>query len=161
MRQTTLSVVAPVYCEGGHLHKFVASLAGVLAPLKEETGLCYEIVLVDDGSTDDTWAAMRTLTGQYANLRCLRLSRNFGKDAALSAGLEAARGDAVVTMDSDMQHPAALIPEMVALWRTGAVDVVDVRKQERQAESFLSRICAVSFYRILTGEGNRRGEGMG
>ena len=149
MRQTTLSIVAPVYCEGGHLHKFIASLTGVLARLKEDTGLCYEIVLVDDGSTDDTWASMRTLTGQYTNLRCLRLSRNFGKDAALSAGLEAARGDAVITMDSDMQHPAALIPEMVALWRTGTVDVVDVRKQERQVESFLSRICAVSFYRIF------------
>ena len=149
MRQITLSVVAPVYCEGGHLHEFVAALVEVLAPLKAETGLSYEIVLVDDGSTDDTWAAMRALTGQYANLRCLRLSRNFGKDAALSAGLEAARGDAVITMDSDMQHPAALIPEMVDLWRAGAVDVVDVRKQERQVESFLSRICAVSFYRIF------------
>lgn len=149
MRQTTLSVVAPVYCEGGHLHKFVVSLTGVLTALRANTGLDYEVVLVDDGSTDDTWPSMRTLTEQYANLRCLRLSRNFGKDAALSAGLAAAHGDAVVTMDSDMQHPAALIPEMVALWRTGAVDVVDVRKQERQVESFLSRICAVSFYRIF------------
>ena len=149
MRQTTLSVVAPVYCEGGHLHKFVASLTGVLTALRADTGLDYEVVLVDDGSTDDTWASMRTLTEQYANLRCLRLSRNFGKDAALSAGLAAAHGDAVVTMDSDMQPPAALISEIVALWRTGAVDVVDVRKQERQVESFLSRICAVSFYRIF------------
>ena len=149
MRQTTLSVVAPVYCEGAHLHEFVAALVGTLVPLKAETGLDYDIVLVDDGSTDNTWAAMNTLAGQYTCLRCLRLSRNFGKDAALSAGLEAARGDAVITMDSDMQHPVSLIPEMAALWRAGSVDVIDVRKQERQVESFLSRICAMSFYRIF------------
>ena len=149
MSQTTLSVVAPVYCEGDHLPEFVAALAAELTQLKSTSGLHYEIILVDDGSSDNTWEVMRTLTAQHANLRCLRLSRNFGKDAALSAGLAAASGDAVITMDSDMQHPAALIPEMVALWRTGAVDVVDVRKQERQAESFLSRICAVSFYRIF------------
>ena len=149
MCQTTLSVVAPVYCEGDHLPEFVAALAAELNQLKNTSGLKYEIVLVDDGSSDNTWAVMRTLAPQYLCLRCLRLSRNFGKDAALSAGLAAARGDAVITMDSDMQHPAALIPEMVALWRTGTVDVVDVRKQERQAESLLSKICAVSFYRIF------------
>ncbi len=149
MRQSTLSVVAPVYCEGANLHKFVAALVTVLSRLKTETDLDYEILLVDDGSTDNTWQAMHALTGQYSHLRCLRFSKNFGKDAALSAGLDAARGDAVITMDSDMQHPPSLIPEMTALWRTGAVDVVDVRKQERQAESFLSRICAVSFYRIF------------
>ena len=149
MCQTTLSVVAPVYCEGDHLPEFVAALAAELNQLKATSALKYEIVLVDDGSSDNTWAVMRTLAPQYLCLRCLRLSRNFGKDAALSAGLAAARGDAVITMDSDMQHPAALIPEMVALWRTGTVDVVDVRKQERQAESLLSKICAVSFYRIF------------
>ena len=149
MCQTTLSVVAPVYCEGDHLPEFVAALAAELNQLKATSALKYEIVLVDDGSSDNTWAVMRTLAPQYLCLRCLRLSRNFGKDAALSAGLAAARGDAVITMDSDMQHPAALIPEMVALWRTGTVDVVDVRKQERQAESLLNKICAVSFYRIF------------
>ena len=149
MRQVTLSVVAPVYCEGVHLPEFVNALAAELARLKNDCGASYEIVLVDDGSTDETWEVMRALTGQHACLRCLRLSRNFGKDAALSAGLAAARGDAVITMDSDMQHPVALIPEMVTLWRTGRVDVVDVRKQERQAESLLSRFCAVSFYRIF------------
>ena len=127
MSQTTLSVVAPVYCEGDHLPEFVAALAAELTQLKSTSGLHYEIILVDDGSSDNTWEVMRTLTAQHANLRCLRLSRNFGKDAALAAGLDAARGDAVITMDSDMQHPASLIPEMVALWRSGNVDVVDVR----------------------------------
>ena len=149
MRPTTLSVVSPVYCEGAHLPEFVASLATELRKLKEGDGISYEIVLVDDGSTDNTWAVMRMLTGQYPDLRCLRLSRNFGKDAALSAGLAAARGEAVITMDSDMQHPASLIPDMVALWRGGAVDVVDVRKQKRQTESWLNRFCAVWFYRIF------------
>ena len=149
MRQTALSVIAPVYCEGDNLPEFVAALAAELRQLKSTCGLNYEIVLVDDGSSDNTWAVMRALTTQYACLRCLRLSRNFGKDAALSAGLAVARGDAVITMDSDMQHPPSLIPEMVALWRTGNVDVVDVRKQERQIESMLSKICAVAFYRLF------------
>ena len=149
MSQTTLSVVAPVYCEGDHLPEFVAALAAELTQLKSTSGLHYEIILVDDGSSDNTWEVMRTLTAQHANLRCLRLSRNFGKDAALSAGLAAASGDAVITMDSDMQHPASLIPEMVALWRSGNVDVVDVRKQERQVETLLSKLCAMSFYRIF------------
>ena len=150
MTQTTISVVAPVYCEGDHLPEFVSTLAAELAHLKSTCGLNYEIVLVDDGSSDNTWAVMRTLAAQYSYLRCLRLSRNFGKDAALSAGLAAARGDAVITMDSDMQHPASLIPEMVALWRTGNVDVVDVCKQKRQVESLLSKLCAMSFYRIFS-----------
>ena len=149
MTQTTISAVAPVYCEGDHLPQFVAALAAELTQLKSSCGLNYEIVLVDDGSSDNTWAVMRTLTAQYSYLRCLRLSRNFGKDAALSAGLAAARGDAVITMDSDMQHPASLIPEMVALWRTGNVDVVDVCKQKRQVESLLSKLCAMTFYRIF------------
>ncbi|SDF84057.1 glycosyltransferase family 2 protein [Desulfovibrio legallii] len=147
--KSTISVVAPAYCEGACLHEFVADLATVLDRLQAETRLGYEIILVDDGSTDDTWAAMRRLTEQYPRLRCLRLSRNFGKDAALSAGLAAARGDAVVTMDSDMQHPASLIPEMAALWLSGAADVVDVRKQERQAESVFNRFCALAFYRLF------------
>ena len=149
MTQTIISVVAPVYCEGDHLPEFVSALAAELTQLKSTCGLSYEIVLVDDGSSDNTWAVMRTLVAQYSNLRCLRLSKNFGKDAALSAGLAAARGDAVITMDSDMQHPASLIPEMVALWRTGNVDVVDVCKQKRQVESLLSKLCAMTFYRIF------------
>ena len=149
MPQTTLSVVAPVYCEGDHLPEFVAALAAELTQIKSTYGLNYEIILVDDGSSDNTWAVMRTLAAQCSCLRCLRLSRNFGKDAALSAGLAAARGDAVITMDSDMQHPASLIPEMVALWRTGNVDVVDVCKQKRQVESLLSKLCAMTFYRIF------------
>lgn len=149
MTQTIISVVAPVYCEGDHLPEFMAALAAELTQLKNTCGLSYEIVLVDDGSSDNTWAVMRTLAAQYSHLRCLRLSRNFGKDAALSAGLAAARGDAVITMDSDMQHPASLIPEMVALWHTGNVDVVDVCKQKRQVESLLSKLCAMTFYRIF------------
>ena len=78
MSQTTLSVVAPVYCEGDHLPEFVAALAAELTQLKSTSGLHYEIILVDDGSSDNTWEVMRTLTAQHANLRCLRLSRNFG-----------------------------------------------------------------------------------
>lgn len=147
--ESTLSVIAPAYCEGACLGAFVTDLIAVLDQLRAETRLGYEIILVDDGSTDDTWAAMRALAQRYPRLRCLRLSRNFGKDAALSAGLEAARGDVVITMDSDMQHPATLIPQMVARWRTGTVDVIDVRKQERQKESFFSRFCALTFYRLF------------
>lgn len=147
---TLLSVVAPVFCEALHLEDFVAGLAVVLDSLATERALAYEIILVDDGSTDGTWDCMRNMADKKPFLHCVKLSRNFGKDAALAAGLDAARGDAVITMDSDMQHPASLIPEMVALWQKGDVDVVDICKQERQQESPISRLCALAFYRVFS-----------
>ncbi len=140
-----LSVVSPVHCEAPGLAAFLDRLEGVLRPLL----LPYEIVLVDDGSTDDTWERMREESARRPELRCLRLSRNFGKEAALVAGLEAARGDAAVILDSDLQHPPELIPGMVAIWRRGEADIVEAEKTVRQKESFLSRQFARLYYSLF------------
>lgn len=141
-----LSIVSPVHCEGAHIRVFLDAVEAVLAPLS----LSYEIILVDDGSTDDSWQHMQAETAGRPALRCLRLSRNFGKEAALVAGIEAAQGDAVITLDSDLQHPPDLIPEMIRIWESGEADVVEARKEARQRESRLDRAFAGLFYKTYT-----------
>lgn len=138
---TVLSVVVPVYREASHLAQTVEQLLRVLQPLD----LAHEVVLVDDGSTDDTWACVTALAAAQPAVRGLRLSRNFGKEAAISAGLETARGQAVVVMDGDLQHPPALIPQLVARWRQGA-DIVEGVKEFRGQESALGRLQARLFH---------------
>ncbi|MDR1490624.1 MAG: glycosyltransferase family 2 protein [Desulfovibrio sp.] len=140
-----LSIVSPVYCEGAHIHAFLDAVEEAVAPL----GLGYEIILVDDGSKDDSFAQMRKAAQTRPFLRCLRLSRNFGKEAALAAGLETATGDAVITLDADLQHPPALIPEMVRLWRENTADVIEAHKEKRQKESLADRMAASLFYRLF------------
>ena len=104
-----LSIVMPVFREG-------ADLPGLLTAVRnsmEKCALPYELVLVDDGSPDETWQVITEEANRSQAIRALRLSRNFGKESALCAGLEHARGDAVILMDADGQHPPTLIPEMV------------------------------------------------
>ncbi len=146
LSMVTLSIVSPVHNEGAAIRIFLDAVEATLAPL----GLPYEVILVDDGSTDDSWQHMRDESSRRPALRCLRLSRNFGKEAALVAGLEAAKGDAVITLDSDLQHPPALIPEMVRIWESGEADVVEARKEVRQRESKLDGFFASLFYKTYT-----------
>ncbi len=141
----TLSVVSPVYKEGAAISVFLDALEKVLG----EIGDSYEIILVDDGSPDDSWQHMQREAASRGAVRCLRLSRNFGKEAALAAGLNAAAGDAVITLDSDMQHPPSLIPVMVAAWKEGKADIIEARKERRQTESRLDRCLATLFYRAF------------
>lgn len=140
-----LSVVIPLYREGAHLSTTLSEIIQVLKPLN----IIYEIVLVDDGSTDDTWQVMLNLHEIYPQISCLRLSRNFGKEAALAAGLTNARGNAICVMDGDLQHPPKLIPEMIELWRNGA-EVVEAVKSHRGQETLASRIQAQLFYSVFT-----------
>jgi glycosyltransferase involved in cell wall biosynthesis len=138
-----ISVVAPVFNEHGTLPELHRRLSAVLAPLGD-----YEIVLVDDGSSDRSWDTLLELASRDAHLRLLRLSRNFGHQAALSAGLDAARGDAIVLMDADLQDPPEVIPQLVAKWRDG-FDVVYAIRGEREGEPRL-RLASISlFYRML------------
>lgn len=139
-----LSVVIPLNCEGSHLRASLTTVRRHLVGLN----VPYELVLVDDGSTDDTWQVIRGLCRELPEVRALRLSRNFGKEAALSAGLEAARGDAVIVMDGDLQHPPDVIPEMVRLWSEEGIDVVDAVKQQRAAER-LPRRCGSRLFSFL------------
>lgn len=134
----------------------------VLARLDEvllELNVAYEVVMVDDGSVDGTWACIEQLAQEHAHLVALRLSRNFGKEAALAAGLEVARGKAVVLLDGDLQHPPKLIKEMFARWQTGEVDLVEAIKEKRGREPFWMRLGAGLFYSFLTRLGGASLEG--
>ena len=105
-----LSIVLPAHDEEQSLPALLRRLRAVLDSLD---GWSWEVVAVDDGSNDDTWAYIREVARQDARIRGLRMSRNFGHQIALSAGMAAAEGDAVITMDSDLQHPPALIPALL------------------------------------------------
>ena len=109
----------------------------------------YELILIDDGSTDNTWEVIKEESNKYPMLRAFRLSRNFGKESALCAGIEMARGSAVITIDGDLQHPPELIPEMVRQWRTSQADVVEAVKTSRGVESLMNKTGATMFYKFL------------
>jgi glycosyltransferase involved in cell wall biosynthesis len=140
-----LSVVLPCLNEGSHLDRSLATLAGVLDGL----GLAYEIIVVDDGSTDDTWTVLARAAATRPELMALRLSRRFGKEQALAAGLEHARGAAVLVMDGDLQHPPELIPEMVRAWRQEGYEVVEGMKVRRGEEPLVARVGARLFYPLF------------
>ncbi len=140
-----ISVVIPLYCEGSNLSSVLSSNIKVLESLNES----YEIILIDDGSTDNTWTVIENEANNYPMLRAIRLSRNFGKESALCAGIEAARGSAVITMDGDLQHPPELILEMVKKWQESDADVVEAIKESRGKESFFNKIGATTFYYIM------------
>src|SRR3982750_412587 len=126
-RPPLISVVVPLHREAATLRGFLESVTTELA----RTGCRYELIAVDDGSPDQTWQVISEAAGVMPNLHALRLSRNFGKELALCAGLERARGDAVIVMDGDGQHPPALLPELVRLWQTTKADVVEAVKTTR------------------------------
>ncbi|MDD9961660.1 MAG: glycosyltransferase family 2 protein [Gammaproteobacteria bacterium] len=145
-----ISVVVPVYDEEGSIDRFLARLLPVLA----ELGVGHEVLFVDDGSRDGTWQAIQRHCrsdgpdGGGGRIRALRLSRNFGKEIALAAGLDAALGDAVVFMDVDLQDPPELIAEFVKLWRSGYQNVYGLRVN-RDRDSWMKRLSAALFYRMF------------
>jgi glycosyltransferase involved in cell wall biosynthesis len=139
-----VSVVVPFYNEAGGVEPFYAELAAALGPLERYR---FEIVCVDDGSSDATLAELVALAERDARVRVLELSRNFGKEAALTAGIDAARGDAVIAIDADLQDPPELIARLIERWSAGA-DVVLARRTDRSSDSFLKRTTAGLFYRI-------------
>ena len=139
-----LCVVVPAFNEGDGLRELHARLDPVLSALDCEA----RVLFVDDGSQDDTWAVIESLAMADARVGGLRLSRNFGKELAMTAGLDHADADAVVVIDADLQDPPELIPQFVARWREG-FDVVYGRRSERQGEGWLKRSTAAGFYRLM------------
>ena len=139
-----VSIVVPFHNEAGGVDAFQRELGAALAALP---GHVFEIICVDDGSTDGTLDELVALHQRDARVRVIELSRNFGKEAALTAGIDAARGDAVVAMDADLQDPPALIARLVSEWERGA-DVVLARRTDRSSDSFLKRSTARLFYRL-------------
>ncbi len=139
-----LSVVVPVFDEEGSLEVLHQRVKEAL----EGAGEPFELVLVDDGSRDGSWVKMRALASADPRVVLVRLSRNFGHQLAVTAGVDAARGDAVVLMDADLQDPPELLPSMVAKWREG-YDVVYGRRVRRRGESLFKRASAAAFYRLI------------
>jgi len=140
-----ISVVIPVFREAAQIPDLVASVRNHL----NEAGTRYELVLVDDGSLDDSWATITAEAKRDASIRALRLSRNFGKESALCAGLEHACGNAVIVMDADGQHPPSLLPEMLRRWQSTGADIVEAVKIRRGRESISSKLGALLFYELL------------
>lgn len=138
-----LSIVVPAFQEADGL---AAGLQAIRAAA-QDTGLPFEIVVVDDGSRDGTWEVLSRVQQDVPEVTGIRLSRNFGKEAAIAAGLEVVTGDACVVMDADLQHPPSLLPEMVRQWREGGWDVVEAVKTHRGRESWARRVAVRTFYR--------------
>lgn len=141
----TLSVVVPAFNEEDVLEAFHDRLAAVLSDLPFES----EVLYVNDGSDDRTLEILRQLQDRDARVGLLNLSRNFGKEAALTAGLDHAVGDLVVLIDPDLQDPPELIPDLVALWREKGVDVVYAQRIEREGETWFKKATAAAFYRLM------------
>jgi len=145
----SLSVVVPVFDEEAVLPEFHRRLASVLERIDADA----EIIYVNDGSRDPTRALLTELHGSDPRVAVIDFTRNFGKEVAMSAGLDAAAGDAVVVIDADLQDPPELIPEMVAAWQNG-FDIVLMRRRTRAQESWLRKLTASLFYRAMGGLGN-------
>ena len=140
----TLSVVVPVFNEAGGLADFHHSLIKVL----DGIGMDWEIIYCDDGSRDDTAKKIRDFREADRRVKLLKLSRNFGKELATTAGLHAAEGDAIITLDGDGQHPVELIPEFIKHWQAGHKVVVGVRKTNHR-EGFTKRFGSAVFYKLF------------
>ena len=138
-----ISCVVPAFNEAANLGPLLAGLTAQLADITER----WEVIVIDDGSRDATPAAMAPWLTR-PGVRYVRLSRNFGKEAALTAGIDRAAGDVVLLMDADLQHPASLVPEMVAAWRAGA-DMVCAARASRADESWPKRVGTALFYRLV------------
>ncbi len=140
-----VSIVTPFYNEVDNVSIYFERLASVLEPLSSRYE--FEFVCVDDGSHDATTAAIGDVTLAFGMIRMVVLSRNFGKEAALSAGFDFATGDAVIPIDADLQDPPELIPEMLRRWEAGAPVVLAVRA-DRTSDDLLKRATAKAFYSL-------------
>jgi len=137
-----ISIVIPAYNESEVLPQLIHKVRNVM----EEIHYCYEILLIDDGSNDNTFNVIKILSTEVSALHGIRLSCNVGHQAAICCGLEHATGDAVITMDADLQHPPELIKKMVKLWEDGDIDIVFTEKETTSGHGFFYKVFAKTFY---------------
>lgn len=140
-----ISLVAPFYNEERNVQPFLQQVQAALAPALETYDL--EIICVNDGSRDGTLQALKAARQQHPYVKVIDFSRNFGKEAAITAGLDFATGDAVIPIDSDLQHPPELILEMLTQWESG-FEVVLARRTSRETDQALQRLTAGAFYEV-------------
>ena len=140
-----ISIVTPMFNEEEMAPIFLEALDKVLSSIKNYK---FEIVAVDDGSKDNTLNVLSTLQEKYTNLVIVKLSRNFGQDYAIAAGLKIASGDAIIPIDSDLQDPVELIPELIKMWEEG-YQVVNAHRASRKSDTFFKRNTAGIYYKYL------------
>lgn len=140
-----LSIVIPAYNEQGNLHELCAHLYPVLTSL----GLSWEIIFSDDGSKDSTWEMIQRLNQENKNIKGVRLSRNFGHQYALFAGLKHAHGKVVISMDADLQHPPEVIPRLIDQWKQGN-KIVNTIRMDPDDFSLLKRLTAKIYYKLFS-----------
>ncbi len=145
LNQVEISIIIPCYNEEEGIEQLFERLLGVLNRLN----LSYEIVCVDDGSKDQTLQRLIDYHRRYPGIKVISLSRNFGKDIALTAGIENAQGQAIIPIDADLQDPPELIEQFINKWREG-YDVVYGKRRSRQGESWVKQFTANAFYRIIS-----------
>ncbi|EGU40064.1 glycosyltransferase family 2 protein [Vibrio splendidus] len=139
-----LSIIVPFYNEQEVLEEFHSRLTKVLDSLP----ITSEIVYVDDGSKDNSLDVVSSFTSINSSISVIGLSRNFGKESAMSAGLEHCRGQAVILLDADLQDPPELIPQMIAKWREG-YEVINMQRRQRDGETWFKKFSAASFYKVM------------
>ena len=147
--QIKLSIVIPLYNEEGNIERLIIKLV----PIVESINVTYEIILVDDGSKDNTWEKIQLASKKNKNIKGISLSRNFGHQHALLAGLQYSKGEAIISMDGDLQHPPDLVPAMFNEWEKG-YEIVNTLREDEQVTSFYKRITSQYFYKffsIMTG----------
>lgn len=140
-----LTVVIPAYNEEKMIAKTSTTITGIL----KDANIPYELIFVDDGSKDGTWACIEEETAKDPQVKGLHFSRNFGKESAIFAGLSHANGECTVVIDCDLQHPPVKIVEMYELWEQG-YEIVEAVKSDRGKESAIHRFCARCFYNIMS-----------
>ncbi len=139
-----ISLVIPLYNEVPGFKKLIQEIKSTTSLQGDQ----WEVVLVDDGSTDDTWLLLQQLDPQPLRMKAIRFSRNFGKEAAIYAGLSEADGNPVIVMDGDGQHPPSILPEMIRKWKEGAL-IVEAVKMKRPPEPTWRRLFTAFFYKIF------------
>ena len=144
-KKCMLSLVIPVFNEQEVLKDSFARMDAAM----QSTGYAYEIIYVNDGSRDHTLDQLRELASEHKQVKVLSFSRNFGHQLAVTCGMDAAKGDALIIIDVDLQDPPELIPEMVRMWEAGA-DIVYGKRLKRQGETFFKKLSASMYYRLLS-----------
>ena len=139
------SIAVPVYNEEGNVRPLVEALVDSLEPL----ATTYEIIFVDDGSRDQTWQRINEVAVQHRCVRGVKLARNFGHQHALVAGLQFATGQAIISMDGDLQHPPAVVPELIQAWQDG-YKVVTTRRADSETTSFFKSTTSRAFYKVFS-----------
>lgn len=141
-----ICLIVPCYNEQEVIDACHSRIIGAIASL---TGYTFEIIYINDGSSDRTLECLEALSAKDPRVTVINLSRNFGKEAAMTAGLDHADGDAVIILDADLQDPPELIAEMISVWKDQNADVVYGQRVSRQGETWLKKFTAFSFYRVI------------